>query len=186
MSHIYTHSPRPVSGPITFTLEGSKLTVDSGRKVQEVDLRTVELVRMTYEPRSFAQKAFQTRVRLSDGKSFAFSSLSWRSLIAAERLDRDYRAFTRALFDAIRRANPKARFVGGRPKALWVATAFLAVGSLVAMTVFIWRALQAGATGAVLMAVVFLAAGIWQLEPMLRLNKPRDFSPEDPPRELLP
>jgi hypothetical protein len=186
MTHIYTHSPRPVGGPITFTLDGDKLTVDSGRKVQEVHLGAVELVRMTYEPRSFAQKAFQTRVRLSDGKAFTFSSLSWRSLIEAERLDRDYRAFTRALFDAIRHANPKARFVGGRPKILWIATAILAAASLVAMAVFIWRALQAGATGAALMGAFFLGVGIWLLEPMIRLNKPQDFSPDEPPRELLP
>jgi hypothetical protein len=186
MPHVYTHSPRPVSGPITFTLDGDKLTVDNGRKVQEVKLSAVETVRMTYEPRSFAQKAFQTRVRLADGKAFTFSSLSWRSLIEAERLDRDYRAFTRALFVAISKANPKARFVGGRPKILWVATAVLATASLVAMAVFMWRALQAGATGAVLMGGLLLAAAIWQLEPMIRLNKPQNFSPDEPPRELLP
>jgi hypothetical protein len=186
MPHVYTHSPRPTAGPITFTLEGSKLTVDSGRKVQEVNLAAVELVRMTYEPRSFAQKAFQTRVRLTDGKVFSFSSLSWRSLIEAERLDRDYRAFTRALFEAIRRASPTARFVGGRPRILWVITAILAAGSLLAMALFIWRAFEAGYTGAMLMGAFFLAVGIWQLEPMLRLNRPQDFSPEDPPRELLP
>jgi hypothetical protein len=186
MTHVYTHAPRPVSGPITFTLDGDTLTVDNGRKVQEVNLRSVETVRMTYEPRSFARKAFQTRIRLGDGKSFAFSSLSWRSLIEAESLDRDYRAFTRALFQAIRKASPKARFVGGRPRVLWTATAILAAASLVAMAVFIWRALQAGATGAVLMGALFLGLGIWQLEPMVRLNKPQDFSPDEPPRELLP
>lgn len=186
MTTLYVHSPRPVGGPITFSLKGDRLTVDSGRKVQEVHLGAVELVRMTYEPRSFARKAFQTRIRMSDGRTFAFSSLSWRSLIEAESLDRDYRAFTRTLFDAIRRANPEARFVGGRPKVLWLATAILAAGSLMAMALFIWRALQAGATGAAIMGALFLAVGIWQLEPMIRLNKPQEFSPDTPPRDLLP
>ena len=74
MAQLYTHSPRPTGGPISFSLDGDRLTVDSGRKVQEVRLGAVDLVRMTYEPRSFAQKAFRTRVRLSDGKSFTFSS----------------------------------------------------------------------------------------------------------------
>ena len=138
------HAPRPLGGPITFTLDGDKLTVDSGRKVQEVRLGAVELVRMTYEPRGVARKAFQTRIRMSDGKAFSFSSLSWRSMIEAENLDRDYRAFTRTLFDAIRRANPKARFVGGRPKLLWIATAILGAAALLAMALFIWRALQTG------------------------------------------
>ena len=34
--------PQPFGGPITFTLEGDKLTVDSGRKVHEVQLGAVE------------------------------------------------------------------------------------------------------------------------------------------------
>jgi hypothetical protein len=186
MSYVYTHAPRPVGGPITFTLDDDKLTVDSGRKVQEVRLGAVELVRMTYEPRSVGRKAFQTRIRMSDGKAFTFSSLSWRSMLEAENLDRDYRAFTRTLFDAIRRANPKARFVGGRPKLLWMATAILGAGALLAMAVFIWRALQTGATAAALMGALFLAAAVWQLEPMIRLNRPQEFSPDAPPRELLP
>jgi hypothetical protein len=186
MTTTYSHAPRPVGGPITFTIEGDRLVVDSGRKVQEVRLGAVEQVRMTYEPRSFAQKAFQTRIRLTDGKTFAFSSLNWKSLIEAERLDKDYRAFARTLFDAIARANPKARFFGGRPRWLWIATAILAAASLLAMAFFTWRALQAGATSAALMGVLFTVIGIWQLEPMVRLNKPRTFSPDGPPPELMP
>ena len=83
MALTYTHAPRPTAGPVTFTLAGDRLTVDSGRTVQEVRLGAVDLVRLTYEPRSFARTAFRTRLRLEDGRSFAFSSLSWRSMIDA-------------------------------------------------------------------------------------------------------
>ncbi|HEY8383165.1 MAG TPA: hypothetical protein VIL09_13535 [Microvirga sp.] len=186
MSQTYTHAPRPVSGPISFILDGDRLTVDSGRKVQEVRLGAVEQVRITYEPRSFAQKAFQTRLRLKDGKSVTFSSLSWRSFIEAERLDRDYRAFSRALLHAVAEANPEARFLAGRPPAIWVATLVLGGAGLLAMALFLWRAVEAGYTSAALMGAFFLAAGIWQLEPMIRLNKPRTFTADDPPRDLLP
>ena len=34
--------------------------------------------------------------------------------------------------------------------------------------------------------VVLGLVAIWQLEPMIRLNKPQDFSPDEPPRDLLP
>lgn len=186
MAQLYTHSPRPTGGPITFSLDGDRLTVDSGRKVQEVRLGAVDLVRMTYEPRSFARNAFQTRVRLSDGKTFTFSSLSWKSLIEAERKDAEYRAFSQALFGAIARANPKARFLAGRPRIVWILVAALAFASLFAMAFFVWRAFMANATGAALMGFVFLALGVWQLEPMVRLNRPKVFTPDAPPRELLP
>jgi hypothetical protein len=186
MTTSYSHAPRPVGGPVTFTLEGDRLIVDSGRKVQEVELGAVEQVRMTYEPRSFAQKAFQVRVRMRDGKTFAFSSINWKSLIEAERLDKDYRAFARTLFDAIARANPHARFLAGRPRWAWFAIAVLAAASLLAMAIFTWRALEAGATTAAAMGVFFALVGIWQLEPMVRLNKPRTFTPDEPPPDLMP
>ena len=182
----YSHAPRPVSGPVSFKLSGDRLTVDSGRKVQEVRLGAVDQVRMTYEPRSFARRAFQTQVRMKDGKTFAFSSLNWRSFVEAERLDAEYSAFTHALLHAIASANPSARFVAGRPGWIWTATAVLAAASLAAMVLFLWRALTAGYTSAALMGALFLGVGIWQLEPMIRLNKPRRFNPEAPPRELLP
>ena len=72
MPHCYSHAPRPTSGPITFALEGQALTVDSGRKVDIVQLGAVEQLRLTYEPRSFAQPAYQIQVRMRDGKTFKF------------------------------------------------------------------------------------------------------------------
>jgi hypothetical protein len=77
MTQTYTHSPKPFGGPISFILKGEKLTVDSGRKVHEVQLGAVDKVRMTYEPGRLAQKAFRTKVIMKDGKPFTFSSQNW-------------------------------------------------------------------------------------------------------------
>ncbi|WP_230530807.1 hypothetical protein [Microvirga roseola] len=186
MTSTYTHSPRPVGGPISFALKGDRLTVDSGRKVQEVALGAVETVRMTYEPGRLSQKAFRTKVTLKDGKSFTFTSLNWKSLVEAQEMTGEYRAFAQALCDAIARANPEARFVAGKPWWLWASTTALAFASLLVMAVLIGRALQMGSTGVALMGALFALVGIWQIEPMVRLNKPRPFRPDLPPAELMP
>jgi hypothetical protein len=186
MTQTYSHSPGPSKAPISFALDGDRLTVDSGRKVQEVRLGAVEQVRLTYEPKSLGRNAFQTRLRLKDGKTVTFSSINWKSLVDVQRLDREYRIFSRALLDAIVHANPEAHFIAGRPRLIWGATLFLAVIALAAITVFIWRALQAGAGSAALMGVLFALVGIWQIEPMVRLNKPRRFTPSEPPADLMP
>ena len=55
----YSHAPRPVGGPVTFALDGDRLTVDSGRKVEDVRLAAVEQVRMTYESRGFRRGPFK-------------------------------------------------------------------------------------------------------------------------------
>src|SRR3712207_405930 len=170
MSQAYSHSPKPFGGPISFILKGDKLTVDSGRKVHEVQLGAVDTVRMTYEPGRLAQKAFRTKVIMKDGKSFTFSSLDWKSLVEAQEMTREYRAFVQALCDAIIRANPEAKFVAGKPLWLWGPSSALAVVALLSMAYLIWQALQMGATSVALFGGLLAFIGIWQIEPMVRLN----------------
>lgn len=171
---------------MSFTLKGDKLTIDSGRKVYEVDLGTADTVRMTYEPGRLAKRSFRTKVILKDGKSFTLSSLTWKSMVEAQELTQEYRAFTHALCDAIARANPQVKFVAGKPLGLWLPTSALAVASLLAIAYLIWQAFQMGATGVALMGALFAVVGVWQIEPMIRLNKPRPFRAGELPAELLP
>ena len=186
MAQTYTHNPRPVGGPVSFVLQGDRLVVDSGRKVQEVRLGAVESVRLTYEPGRVGRKAFRARVTMQDGKAFTFTSLNWRSLIEAQELTGEYRAFTQALCAAIAKANPAARFIAGKPGWLWLATAIVAAASLLGTAVLIWQALRLGSTGVALMGALLALVGVWQIEPMIRLNKPRSFRPEALPGELMP
>lgn len=186
MSHRYSHAPRPTSGPISFKLEGQALTVDSGRKVDVVQLGAVEQVRLTYEPRSFARRTYQTKVRMRDGKTFKFSSLNHQSMIHVTSQGPGYGAFGRALIRAIAGANPQARLVAGRPAWVWGITVLLTAACLVGVAFFVWRALQADAPGAALVGALLGLVGLWQLEPMVRLNRPRTFAAEDPPGDLLP
>ncbi|WP_243373602.1 hypothetical protein [Microvirga solisilvae] len=186
MTKTYTHSPRPVGGPISFALDGDRLTVDSGRKVHEVRLGAVETVRMTYEPGRVGQKSFRTKVTLKDGKNFTFSSLSWRSMIEAEQLTAEYRSFAQSLCDAIAAANPEARFIAGKPYWLWFSTTVVAILSLLLMAYLIWQALNMGSTGVALIGALLAIVGVWQIEPMVRLNKPRFFRSNALPEELMP
>jgi hypothetical protein len=193
MTITYTHAPRPVGGPVSFKLDGSRLTVDTGRKVYEVPLAAVEEVRLTYEPRSFMHKAFRTRLRLqpSSGavslpRTVSLSSLNWKSFIEAERLDGEYRAFVETLLSGIARENPQAAFLAGKPRLVWLGSAMLAGATLAALAAVVARAAQAGAPGAALMGAALIGLGLWQVAPMIRRNRPRTFRPDHPPTGLVP
>lgn len=186
MAHRYSHAPRPTAAPITFKLEGNSLTVDSGRKVDIVQLGAVEQVRLTYEARSFTRPAFQTKVRMKDGKTFKFSSLHWQSLVQADDQGPEYSAFVGSLLRAVAGANPQARFYGGRPPWVWWFTLVMTAGLLVAVAAVGWQAYRVGAVPAALLALGIGLVGVWQLEPMIRLNRPRPVSADGPPGELLP
>ena len=182
----YRQNPRPVGFEVSYRLAGGRLSVDSGRKETEIPLEQIGEVRLTYEARSMMQGAYQTRLRLEDGTTVKLSSISFRSMIDARRQDAEYGAFVRALIDGIARANPAARFVAGKPRVQWLAVAALTAASLVGAAFFVWRAASAGANTAAILGAAIVAAGVWQLEPLVRLNRPREFAPEDAPRTLLP
>ena len=174
----YRQNPRPVGFEVSFRLAGDRLVVDTGRREMEIALAAVEQVRLTYETRSMAQGAYQTKLRTRDGTTVKLTSLSWKGMTDVRRQDAEYGAFVRSLLAAVAAASPGARFVAGKPRLQWLAIAALAF--------FVWRALSAGAVTVALVGAGIAAVGIWQLEPMVRLNRPREFAPQEAPRALLP
>lgn len=178
--------PKPIGFEIAYRLDGDTLEIDSTRKVDRVRLAAVEQVRFVYAPSNVTSKSFRTQLRLSDGKSITFGNLSWRSLTDIERDDPRYHAFVTALSATISRANPRARFVAGKPFPLWLALAIVGGLSLVMLAFFSLSAFQSGASTAGWLGIALGAVSFWQVWPMVRLNRPRELSTGEVPQELVP
>lgn len=178
--------PRPVGFEITYRLHGDTLEIDSTRKISEVRLAAVEQVRFVYAPSNVSSKGFKTQLRLSDGKTISFGNLSWRSLTDMERDDAGYHAFVSALAAAIARANPHARFVAGKPSAIWLALAVVSALSMLMLVAFTGRAFLQGANTTGLLGLLLTAASFWQIRPMVELNRPRDLAAGEVPDDLVP
>jgi len=181
----YSQKPRPAAFEVAYTLKGDRLVIDTGRKVDEVRLDAVTSLRLSYDPRSFAQRAYVTRLTLRTGRTIRFSSVHWKSMIEAATQP-GYGAFVGRLVQAVAAANPRVVLAAGKPRIMWLATAGLTLATLAAVVVFVARALAAGSPAAAGFGVLVGLAGVWQLEPMVRLNRPRVFAPEAVPRDLLP
>jgi hypothetical protein len=182
----YTHNPRPVGMPVSFSIKGRTLSIDRMAQVIDVPLAEITEMRLTYEPRSFAQSQLRTRLKLRNGPLVTLSSVSYRSVVFADRQDAAYGAFVRRLALAVAKANPEARFAAGRPFAFWIAMIVSAIVILGAVIMFITLSLSEGETVAAALGALVAAVGIWQLEPLIRLNRPKEFSPNDPPASLAP
>jgi hypothetical protein len=115
-----------------------------------------------------------------------FGNLSWRSLTDLDRDDRRYHRFVSALAAAIARANPRARFVAGRPRPVWLGVAVVGALSLTMLAAVTLRALHEGATGTALLGVLLVAASFWQVWPLVHLNRPRELKTGAVPDELVP
>ena len=178
--------PKPIGFEIAYRLDGDVLEIDSTRKIDRVRLSAVEQVRFLYAPSNVTAKSYRTQLRLSDGKSITFGNLSWRSLTDIDRDDARYHAFVTALSAAIARANPRARFVAGKPFPLWLALAIVGGLSLVMLAFFSLSAFRQGASTAGWLGIALGAVSFWQVWPMVRLNRPRELSTGEVPQELVP
>lgn len=178
--------PKPIGFEISYRIEGDALVIDSTRKIDRVALGAVEHVRFIYAPSNVTSKAYRTQLRLSDGKSITFGNLSWRSLTDIERDDARYHAFVTALSAAIAAANPRARFVAGKPRFMWLALAVVGGLSLLMLGYFSLRAFQQGATAAGFLGIGLAAASFWQVWPMVTLNRPLELATGEVPRHLVP
>ncbi|UZF92740.1 hypothetical protein [Bosea sp. NBC_00550] len=178
--------PKPVGFEIAYKLDGDTLEIDRTRRVDSIRLSAVEQVRFVYAPGNISSKGYKTQLRLSDGRTVTFGNLSWRSLTDLDRDDARYHHFVAALCAAIARANPRARFVAGRPKPIWLGVAIVGALSLLMLTVFSLRAFQQGATNAALLGILLVAASFWQVWPLVSLNRPRELATGEVPDSLVP
>jgi hypothetical protein len=178
--------PRPIGFEIAYKLDGDALEIDTTRKVERVRLSAIEQVRFIHAPSNVSTKGFKTQLRLTDGKLITFGNLSWRSLTDLDRDDARYHAFVTALCAAIVRSNPRARFVAGKPLSLWIAMALVGGLSVAMLVFFTGRAFLQGATSAGFLGLALAAASIWQVWPMVKLNRPRELAQGEVPDDLVP
>lgn len=186
LSLSWRQRPKPIGFEIAYRIDGEVLEIDTTRKIDRVRLGSVEQVRFTYAPSNISTKGFRTQLRLTDGKVITFGNLSWRSLTDMERDDAGYNAFVTALCQAILRANPDARFVGGKPFPLWLAMAAVGGLSMAMLIVFTASAFQQGATGSGSLGLILVAASIWQVWPLIKLNRPHPLASGEVPDHLVP
>lgn len=183
---VYRHKPKPVGYELVFRLEGDTLIVDSTRQVNRIRLGAIEQVRLLYSPTNLTRHGFALELRVMDGRKLRLANYSWRGITELERQDADYLAFLRTLLPAIARANPQARFIGGRGRFHWLALSAFTGVTLMGMAVFAWRAYAQDQGATALLALALVGMGLWQIEPIVRLSRPREVDPLAPPRELLP
>lgn len=183
---VYTQNLTPVGQPQTLRLAGGRLALERGFGTDDVPLAAVESVRLTFEPRSIAARAFKTSLTVRNGRPVRFTSVSWKGLTRVDEQGDGYRAFLSALLPAIALANPGAHFVAGKPAPVWYGAVLLAVVAAAGVSLFVGRAFVAGEVKAGLFGLVVAAGCAWQAVPFVLRNRPRTFDPDRVPVDLLP
>ncbi len=182
----YRQRPRPFGPEVTWRLEPEHLFADSGLRNKRVPYARIAAIRLTYAPTNITSVAFKAAVRLDDGKTLTFGSLSWRTYFEVERQDAAYRAFVTDLVARTGAANPGVALIAGKSRPVWLAAAVVGAGTTATMAAAIAWAISNGSWTLAGLASLFLVPFAWQAWGMAVRNRPGTFAPDAVPDAVLP
>ena len=146
----------------------------------------IAAIRLSYRPVSMQARRFRADIEKAGGGRIAILSTSWQTAALMAPQDHGYRAFMVELHRRLKHAGSNAALIGGiGPKTYAVALALLTVLAI-AMAGLLLRALFIGEFVGALFLLGFAALFTWQIGGFVKRNRPRSYSFDDLPDELLP
>jgi len=172
-------------GAKQLTLSEAGLTVQA-TKTELWPLESIAAIRLSYRPTSMQAWRFRADIETLSGQSIKVFSTTWHSISQMARQDDDYRAFITELHRRLGHINSSARLTTGINPVLYMA-------GLVVMTVIGFsiaglfvRALVTAEFAGALFLVGFAAWFIWQIGNFMRRNRPRGYTFDALPKDVLP
>lgn len=146
----------------------------------------ISAIRLSYRPMSMQAHRFRADIENADGARIVILSTSWQTVTLMAPQDGDYRAFMTQLHQRMKAAGSPAALIGGIGPKTYAAGLLLVALVTVSMIGLLVRALATGEFTAALFLVGFAALFGWQIGGWVRRNRPRAYTFDDLPKELLP
>jgi hypothetical protein len=182
----YVYKASLVGSAHRFVLTEDRLAWHVGGRSGLWPYTDIAAVRLSYRPVSMQPRRFRADIDHVNGARIAVLSTTWTTVTLMTPQDNDYRAFIAELHRRLREAGSRAELVGGlRPGLYSAGVAVLAIVA-VSMTGLLIRALATGEWGGALFLVGFALLFGWQIGGFIRRNRPRRYTFNELPRELLP
>lgn len=182
----YVHKPSLMGAPFELWLRPDALEWRAGRREGRIPYARVTRIRLSFRPMTMQMRRFVTEVWWSGGPRLTIASTSWRSLIEQATQDRAYGAFVRELNARLAAAGAAASFETGTPAVLYWPGLVVFAAATLALAVLTAYALAAGVWTAAALIGGFLGLFLWQSGGYFKRNRPGRYSPQAPPRELVP
>jgi hypothetical protein len=146
----------------------------------------IAAVRLSYRPISMQPRRFRADIDHVGGARIRVLSTTWQTVTLMKPQDNDYSAFLIELHRRLKQAGSRAALLGGlRPTLYHAAVAVLAIVAVSMSGLFI-RALATGEWAGALFLIGFAALFWWQIGGFVRRNRPRRYTFDALPEELLP
>ena len=146
----------------------------------------IAAVRLSYRPISMQPRRFRADIDHVNRASVAIFSTTWQTVTLMKPQDGDYRAFIAQLHRRLKEAGSRAALIGGLRPGRYGAGVLVLAMVAIATTGLMARAVATGEWGGALFLVGFAALFGWQIGGFIRRNRPRRYTFDELPEELLP
>ncbi|EKS36333.1 hypothetical protein [Afipia broomeae] len=182
----YIFKPSLVGGASQFDLTGEGLSWQVRGKHGVWPLEKIAAIRLSYRPVSMQSRRFRADIEDTRGERVTLYSTTWHTVALMSPQDNGYRAFIVELHRRLAAIGSKAVLVVGINPAIY--TAGLVVLGLVGVSMLglLIRALITGEFAGALFLIGFAALFGWQIGGFLRRNKPRIYTFDALPKDVLP
>ena len=181
----YIFKPSLASGAKQLTLTDAGLTVQV-TKPQLWPLDSIASIRLSYRPASMQAWRFRADIATLSGQSIKVFSTTWHSISQMARQDDDYRAFIVELHRRLEMANSNVSLTAGiNPMLYMVGLVVMGLIGLAIAGLFV-RALFTAEFAGALFLVGFAAWFAWQIGGFMRRNRPRSYTFDALPKDVLP
>lgn len=182
----YLFKPALVGGARQFDLSDAGLSWQAAGKSGVWPLDKIAAIRLSYRPVSMQSKRFRADIEDTRGERVTLYSTTWQTVALMARQDDGYRAFVVELHRRLAAAGSKVYLVAGiNPK---IYTAGLALMALVGIAIagLLVRALWTAEFAGALFLVGFAGLFVWQIGGFMKRNRPRIYTLDALPVDVLP
>ncbi|ACF02959.1 conserved hypothetical protein [Rhodopseudomonas palustris TIE-1] len=182
----YTYKASLIGAAQQFELGDDGLIWRIGPKAGVWPYATIAKVRLSYRPVSMQSRRYRADLQDVSGGRLRIVSTTWQTVALMAPQDQAYRSFMIELHRRMRDAGSRAELIGGLPPPVHTGALVLIALVAAALTGLLARAVAVGSwSGALFLAGFALLFG-WQIGGFIRRNRPRRYTFDDVPKDLLP
>jgi hypothetical protein len=182
----YIFKPSLVGGASQIDLTGDGLSWQARGKKGVWPLDKIAAIRLSYRPVSMQSRRFRADIEDTRGERVTIYSTTWHTIALMSPQDDGYRAFIVEFHRRLAAIKSRAVLVAGiNPKIYLAGTVLIGFVGVATLGLLI-RALVTGEMGGALFLIGFAALFAWQIGGFMRRNRPRSYTFEALPQDVLP
>ncbi len=182
----YTYKASLVGSAHQFDLTDAGLSWRIGSRSGVWPYAEIASVRLSYRPMTMQSRRFRADIEGAGGGRIALFSTTWQTVALVAPQDESYSIFITELHRRMKAAGSRAALIGGVGQANYATAVTIVALLAIAMVGLLARALATSQFTGALFLVAMAVWFAWSIGGFIRRNRPRRYSFDQLPEDLLP